>query len=123
MSSRTVQSGTTAPPPQKRQVAACPWCGAGSDLGIVGDGFGGVALSCARCGARGPCVPLGDVAASDEAAIAHWSRRSRPVLPADLVERVRVAIGLHRLTATLSADAAISVAYGDLDVLLRAASA
>ena len=92
-------------------------------MGIIGDGFGAVALACARCGARGPCVPLGDLGASDEAAIAHWSRRSRPVLPAGLVERVRVAVGLHQLSATLSSDAAIPVAYGDLDTLLRVAGA
>lgn len=108
-------------PQPPRPVAACPWCGPGSELAVQGDGLGFLALSCTRCGSAGPKASIAaDFAEADNAAIALWSKRrlARPV-ERETLNRVGMAVRLHCLTGRLTPDATISVAWSDLDVLLR----
>lgn len=113
-------SGSAVP----RAVTACPWCGAGTQLDLCGDGMGAVAMSCTQCGAKGPSVPMNaDFAEVDQRAIALWSgrRQGKPVAR-ETLNRVGMAVRLHCLTGRLTPDATIGVAWSDLDLLLRSAT-
>jgi Restriction alleviation protein Lar len=109
---------TPRPP---RAVPACPWCGPGTELGVHYDAMGSVQIACSACSAGGPKIAItGEFTQAEEAAIAAWSGRRGGHIEQETVGRVKLAVGLHCLTGKLTPDATISVAWSDLNALLKA---
>lgn len=107
---------------RERVVASCPWCGPGTELQVRGDGYGGVAVACTKCGAAGPpALVEEDFNAADQAALARWSARHADI-EAELLERIRLSKDMASLLSggKLSDETEVSVRYGDLRDLVRA---
>jgi hypothetical protein len=110
-----------------RIVAACPWCGSGTPLSVVGDGMGNQSLCCTACGCKGPPTPIGgDFVVADEGAISRWSHRSAKPCQVDpaVSKRIRHAVAFQALLGErLSPDTNVSLRLADLDHILKAAGA
>jgi len=105
---------------QTRVISACPWCGDGTELSILGDGLGGLFVMCTNCGCRGPAAPIEkEFSEAREMAISRWSSRAPRVAP-DVVERLTRATAMAALLngGDLKHDAEVSVQHADLKKLL-----